>query len=423
MTFSQPKGHSISCSPRRWRSAAVLLAFVTMLSFATSAQAQTLKILYSFPGLNPLFPWGNLVRDAAGNLYGTTNMGGDYNGCPETGCGFVFKLDTTGKATILHEFHDKTDGSLPYGLIGDAAGNIAGTAGAFVFTVSAAGKFTSFYPFPTLSDGSSPGSLIRYQGILYGVAGAGGDLNCNAPFPFLGCGNVFMRDNNGNLTVLYNFTGPPDGISPSGLIRDGAGNFYGMTAFGGTAVCPNSVYSDPGCGIAFKLDSTGHETILYTFTGGADGAYPGFSFGSGAAFVLDAAGNLYGITGSGGDLSCGGFNTGCGVLFKLDPTGTETVLHTFTGQPDGAGPNSGLVLDSKGNLYGTTFNGGQFNDGTIFKLDKKGNFTVLHNFGATASDGQDPSTGLISDPAGNLYGMTSGGGSNRGGGTIFELTP
>jgi uncharacterized repeat protein (TIGR03803 family) len=400
------------------------LLFALMLALAglsPSAHAQTLKVLYSFGGFNPLFPEGNLVRDAAGNLYGTTHMGGDFSGCEETGCGFVFKLDTTGKITVLHEFHNKMDGAYPSSLIGDAAGNIAGTSGA-VFIVSAAGKFSSFNPFPTLSDGSNPSSLIRYQGTLYGTAGGGGDLNCNSsPYKDIGCGNVFMRDKNGNLTVLYNFAGPPDGNGPGGLIRDAAGNFYGMTTVGGDTTCPIQVFTFPGCGIAFKVDSTGHETVLHTFTGGADGAYPLLS-DSGAAFVQDAAGNLYGTTWVGGDLTCGTSNYGCGVLFKLDTSGTETVLHTFTGQPDGASPNSGLFLDSKGNLYGTTYSGGQYNNGTIFKLDSKGNFTVLYSFGAAALDGENPSTGLISDPVGNLYGMTSSGGG-AGNGTIFELTP
>jgi uncharacterized repeat protein (TIGR03803 family) len=422
MAFSHQHGRLISWTTQRLCSAAALL-FVLTLGFAgvcPSAHGQTLKVLYSFSGQGPdgIQPIGTLVRDAAGNLYGLTYYGGDANCSPETnGCGTVFKLDTTGNETVLHTFENKSDGENPVSLIGTPAGNLAGaTLYNTLFRVSAAGKFGSIDPFLTRSDGSEPVDLIHdAQGNLYGTTDTGGDLDCNDGYQGVGCGNVFKLDNSGKLTVLYNFTGPPDGNAPNGVIRDAAGNFYGTTVIGGNTAC--HIFSEPGCGIVFKVDSTGHETVLYSFTGGADGANPS-SFAD-APLVRDAAGNLYGTTPLGGDLSC--YGLGCGVVFKVDTTGKETVLHTFTGQPDGAGPNAGLVRDSEGNFYGTTGGGGQFNHGTIFKLDNKGNLTVLHNFGASGSAASEPLGGLIRNAAGNLYGTTWYGGL-YGSGTVFELT-
>ena len=145
--------------------------------------------------------------------------------------------------------------------------------------------------------------------------------------------------------VLYSFTGGTDGTNPSvGLVRDGAGNLYGTTFNGGTTGGP---CGSTGCGVVFEVDKTGKETVLYAFTGGADGGYPQ------AGLVRDAAGNLYGTTSFGGATSfC--FGSGCGVVFKLDKTGKETVLYAFTGGADGGEPVAGLVRDTAGNLYGTT---------------------------------------------------------------------
>jgi uncharacterized repeat protein (TIGR03803 family) len=168
---------------------------------------------------------------------------------------------------------------------------------------------------------------------------------------------LYKVDPTGKETVLYSFAGGFDGAFPyAGLVRDVAGNLYGTTVYGGISrACPS------GCGVVFKLDPTGKETVLHSFAGGADGGNPL------AGLVRDTAGNLYGTTSYGGDLSgCGGF--GCGVVFKLDPTGTETVLYSFTGGPDGGHPWAGLVLDAAGNLYGTTYYGGASGQGVVFQL-------------------------------------------------------
>jgi uncharacterized repeat protein (TIGR03803 family) len=187
--------------------------------------------------------------------------------------------------------------------------------------------------------------LVRDKaGNLYGTTLQGSPLNCIGTG---GCGVVFKLDTTGTETVLHTFVGP-DGTYPIGdLVRDKAGNLYGTTYAGGTY----------GEGTVFKLDTTGTETVLYSFTGLADGAVPR------AGLVRDKAGNLYGTTVEGGNLSCS-----CGVVFKLDPAGGETLLHTFTGGADGGILYGGLVRDKAGNLYGTTANGGASGAGTVFKL-------------------------------------------------------
>jgi uncharacterized repeat protein (TIGR03803 family) len=232
---------------------------------------------------------------------------------------------------------------------------------------------------------------------------------------------VFKVTKAGKETVLYTFTGGDDGDYPDSLIRDATGNLYGTTFLGGGTGCNVS-----GCGTVFKMTKAGKETVLYRFTGGDDGAYPG-------GLIRDAKGNLYGTAG-GGDMSdC----TGCGVVFKLAPNGKETVLHSFTGPPDGRIPE-GLLRDSTGNLYGTTAEGGDSNCiegggcGTIFKVDPTGKETVLYTF-TGSPDGELPLAVLIMDASGNLYGTTAFGGNPNspcfdgthitGCGVIFKLAP
>jgi uncharacterized repeat protein (TIGR03803 family) len=173
-------------------------------------------------------------------------------------------------------------------------------------------------------------------------------------------------------------------------------------------------------GIAFFAPPALHAqtfTLLHMFSGGTDGQNPQ------AGLARDNAGNLYGTTFGGGDIGCGD-GYGCGPVFKLDADGNETVLHRFTGTPDGASPMAGLILDGNGNLYGTTFVGGGGNFGTVYKVDASGLETVLYSFGSYP-DGEWPSGGLVMDGDGNLYGTTQEGGSGKscwgGCGTVFKL--
>jgi uncharacterized repeat protein (TIGR03803 family) len=397
------------------RSFGIALAIVLVPALAaTSAPAQTFKSLFTFANqAQGEFPASALIRDAKGDLYGTTYAGGSGN-C-SGGCGVAFKLDKAGQQTVLYSFSGTAgDGATPDGaLVLDAAGNLYGTTlyggssgYGTVYKLSKSGKETVLYSFSgSKEDGQFPmAGLVRdAAGNLYGTTLYSGGAGCNhGAGP--GCGTVFKLDKAGRETALYRFTGVAgDGSFPvAGLVRDPAGNLYGTTQGGGS-----------GFGTVFKLDKTGKETVLYSFTGGADGRYPQYGY-----LLRDAAGNLYGTTSSGGSSNCSG---GCGVVFKVDKARNETVLYSFTEtNGDGANPYAGVTRDSAGNLYGTTFNGGVFSVGTVFKLDKAGQETVLHNFGR--SDGANPRAAVVHDARGNLYGATQYGGTDDFG-TIFKLTP
>ena len=201
--------------------------------------------------------------------------------------------------------------------------------------------------------------------------------------------------------VLYNFDGASHGGDPyASLARDAAGNLYSTVDYGGGTSYAGGV---------FKVAPDGTETMLYNFTGGADGAYP-FS-----SVVRDSKGNLYGTTSQGG-------SDNAGVVFKVDPSGTETVLHNFTGGADGVIPTGGLVRDKAGNLYGTTSQGGTSNDGIVFKISPSGKETILHTFTGSATDGKYPTyTTLLMDAQGNFYGVTEEGGSADGG-ILYKLS-
>src|ERR1700675_4408113 len=336
----------------------LLVTGLALLIGAHPAEAQTETVLYSFcaqtgcpDGSNPR---ADLVMDTAGNLYGTTLYGGT------SAVGTVFELSPSGTETVLHSFAaSHTDGHYPYaGLLMDTTGN------------------------------------------LYGTAQSGGAK---------GLGTVFKLSPSGTETVLHSFcqqAGCPDGYYPqAGLVMDTNGNLYGTTLY-------NGAYDG---GTVFKISSDGTATTLYNFctaTGCKNGRYPQ------AGLILDTNGNLYGTTYGGGAY-------GKGTVFELSPSGAETVLHSFcarTGCPDGSHPRADLVMDTAGNLYSTTYYGGTNSVGTVFKLSPNGTETVLHSFAANGSDGTHPYAGLVMDTIGNLYGTTYSGGAN-GYGTVFKVTP
>lgn len=386
--------------------AAVLAAVVVV---TPSAPAQSFNVLYSFTGTggdgaNPL---AGLVRDTAGNLYGTTSSGGG-TGCGGGGCGTVFKVKQNGQEKVLYSFLGSGgDGANPYAsLIQDAAGTLYGTTYAggasdsgTVFKVKKTGQEKVLYTFTGGNDGYGPtaGLVQDATGILYGTTHSGG---------VSGHGTVFKVTRPGQEKVLHSFPGDAtDGSGVySGLIQDAAGNLYGTTRSGGKA----------NLGTVFKVTKTGREKVLYSFAGGADGENPI------SGLIEDAAGNLYGTTSYGGGTGCGG--SGCGTVFKLSKTGKEKVLYSFAGGADGANPYASLIRDAAGNFYGTTGNGGSSGFGTVFKLTKAGTETVLHSFAGGAADGQSPN-GLVSDATvSKLYGTTYSGGAS-GVGTVFQLTP
>jgi uncharacterized repeat protein (TIGR03803 family) len=200
-------------------------------------------------------------------------------------------------------------------------------------------------------------------------------------------------------TVLYNFTGGADGANPfGGLTEDKDGNFYGAASGGGAS----------GNGAIYKIAPDGTYTVLYSFVGGSDGDGPL------SAPILDRHGNIYGTT------QYGGGECNCGVVYKLSHKGKETVLHVFTGQPDGFNPFASPIMDKQGNLYGTTLSGGTFY-GSVYKIAADGKESILYAFGG-GSDGESPYPGLTRAKNGDLYGATSFGGAHSFG-TLFKLAP
>lgn len=394
---------SISCS--------LLLAAILV----ASTSAQTFKILHTFGGPPDGVGPESLVRDGSGTLYGTTFVGGAF------GNGTVFKVTPAGHEAVIYSFGPAPDGNLPHSaLIGDAAHNLYGTTsagGAFgkgtVFKLDAAGNESVLYSFAGGADGGSPmGDLVRdAAGNLYGTTSSGG-TPCD-------CGTVFKLDPSGSETVLYQFTQVPDGSAPMGtLVGDSQGNLYGTTLYGGIPRSSPAICFGFGCGVVFKLNSNGDETVLYRFA-----ARPGDGMLPGPNLLLDSSGNLYGVTFAGGSNRSGIVAYGMGTIFKLDPAGHETILYNFKGKfagGDGNGPEAGLVRDAAGNFYGMTANGGAHQRGTVFKLDSSGVETILHTF-TDGADGGSPTTSLVLDPAGNLYGTAPGGAGKSG--VVFELTP
>ncbi len=352
-------------------------------------------VLHSFTGRDGEVPMAGLFRDKAGNLYGTTESGG-------FGLGVVFKPDATGQETTLFRFLEEgTQGDMPSsGVVLDSEGNIYGTTfsgGAFggvygygvVYKLDAEGHETILHSFTGGADGGYPGGSV--------ILDSSGNLYGTTPGGTLGGGVVYKLDPAGNETVLYNFAGGAGGADPNGLIRDAAGNLYGTTSAGGVS----------NAGLVYELDAAGMETVLYSFPGATNGAAPAGSL------TRDSSGNLYGTT------SAGGLN-GAGTVYRLDPSGKETLLYSFTGGTDGADPQSGVIRDAAGNLYGTTFSGGVNGFGVVYKLDASNMLTVLHSF-TGIPDGYNPSGGLIFDASGNLYGTTTLGGTADGGGAIFKI--
>jgi uncharacterized repeat protein (TIGR03803 family) len=418
--------------------------FLTLAVFLPSGPAfsqNSFTVVHDFTGGDGMAPIGNLVSDSSGNFYGVTLAGGMDNFCDwRTGCGAVFKLSKTSTGTwrtsVLHRFTDGLDGGQPQdGLVIDRAGNLYGTTpfgGAYGFGViyqvsnTASGwQETVLYNFQGQADGGSPYAKLTLDasGNLYGTA-------CN--FGASGYGTVFRLSPSAagwTYSVLYNFTGAGDGGSPlGGLIFDSSGNLYGTTAEGGG----NS--GSPG--VVFKLSPSisgeWSETVLHAFSQ-TDGASPVGSL------LFDRAGNLFGVTQRGGNLSgCG--NLGCGVAYELSPNSsggwTETVILTFqpgtsgNGGSGGALPEFGLVLH-RGSLYGTTLSGGSSSYGVVFRLSstKSGgwNETVLHTFNGSLYGGAEPTAPIMFDASGNLFGTAAGGGNlslcGGGCGTVFEMMP
>ena len=388
---------------------------VAMIAGVASAQAAGKeKILHSFTGFSVGqdggLPYGGVVRDDAGNLYGTTFNGGAND------LGTVFKIAPNGTETILHSFaNGGDDGVNPQaGVILDKQGNIYGTTrngsahnGGVLFMLTPEGTETVLHIFAGGGDNNRDGGrpqadlIMDDAGNIYGTTNYGGGKgDCNGN----NCGTVFKFTKGGAMKILHAFTGGKDGGYPNApVIIDELGNLYGTTETGGnTALCGS------GCGVVFKLDPSGKETVLHAFSG-TDGRLPL------AGLVRDAKGNFYGTTDGGGTADAG-------VVFKLTPKGKESVLHNFNldAEHGGVNPLGSLIMDAKGDLYGTTASGGLTNNGVVYKMTQKGKETVLYHF-AGGDDGANPFAGVIMDAQGTLYGTTNRGGGTTTDGTVFRL--
>jgi uncharacterized repeat protein (TIGR03803 family) len=412
------------------------------------AYAEALTTVYSFQGgSDGAYPIGNLVKDNAGNFYGATGAGGVINANCPSGCGTIFKLAPGGALTTLYSFTGGADGGFAGKVLSrDIYGNLYGTSRSGGYTgpncamgsggcgtawkLAPNGTLTVLHSFAQddATDGISPVEGLR-KGLRghYGTTQAGGSV-CAATD--VGCGAIFRLSVKGAESILHAFQGL-DGIGPTGLPAiDPAGNLYGATSQGGSTLNTACLSGAGGCGTVYRLAPDGTETVLHSFTGDTDGAYPL------ASPIRDPAGNLYGTASLGGTkpdksgLHCPHIVAGCGTVYKLAPDGTFSVLHSFNGTEDGASPSGALYRDARGNLYGTTLYEGDpsflpFGGGVVFEIDPRDVFVVLHAFHG-APDGAWPNGALTVGTHGIFYGTTQVGGTGAcfgglGCGTIFKV--
>jgi uncharacterized repeat protein (TIGR03803 family) len=296
--------------------------------------------------------------------------------------------------SVLYSFKGKPDGNAPSaGVTLDSYGNLYGTTleggdsdCGTVFQIDPSGTETVLYSFPC-DDFMHPESGL----ILDGAGDIFGTSYGNWEIPY---GGVFKLDRAHGKVALHHFTANGGHNPIGGVVRDPDGNVYGTTSLAG----------GESRGTVFKLSPSGKETVLYDFTGNADPA------AAAGPLVLDRNGNLFGTSLEGGRFFYG-------TVFKLDPQGLLTILHDFAANGNGAiWPESGLVMDQSGTLYGTTLTGGDFGQGTIFKIDPAGNYSVLHSF--SRNEWPNPAAGLCLGKNGNLYGITNSWDSARA--TVFE---
>jgi uncharacterized repeat protein (TIGR03803 family) len=413
-----------------------ILASYIVIALSGASTAQNLRVVHNFDqSTDGYHAYHTLIADSAGNLYGVTANGGSL------GCGTAFKLTLQAGGgwgeTILHSFGASNDGCFPYGpLTFDQAGDLYGTTErtvsggvgtVFELTPTATGwNETVIYTFGSsgANDGAFPvGSVtLDSSGNVYGTTTMGGSADNGIVFELSPSGNGQWTEN-----IIHTFTELAGGFDPmGGLIFDSSGNLYGVTLQGGPV----------GNGTVFELTNDGNGTwtkrIIHVF-GVGDGAEPN------APLIFDAAGNLYGTTSMGGKATTCGDN-GCGTVFELSPKNgggwSEKILHNFSWNgTDGWSPFSGVTLDAAGNIYGTTESGGNGQSGedcpnqgcgTVFALHKTsgGGWAekILFSFSGTGTDTNIPAAGLVFGANGLLYGATVGGGAN-GNGTVFAVKP
>jgi uncharacterized repeat protein (TIGR03803 family) len=393
--------------------------FAVVLALALTSWASTEKVLWNFAGgSDGSQPWSNyFISDAKGNLYAATAGGGTYS------AGTVFMLSPAGKETVLYEFTGANgDGNAPHGRLAfDAKGNIYGTTqsggtngtGTVYELSKRSGVWTEkvIYNFSaTGADGISPsaGMTIAPDGTMYSTTPDGGAYSGGVIFSLKKTVKGWKQ------TVIHNINFPSEGGFPyEGVMRDAAGNLYGVAPAGGASQQ----------GVVYRLSPSKNgwvDTVLYSFTG-QNGDGSGLYW---IDLISDATGNIYGAT------SFGGTN-GTGTVWELVYSKTkksysESILYEFgsSGSGDGNNPYGGLAMDSKGNLYGTALNGGSSNLGAFYRLTKQGKTwkeTILHSF-VGANDGAQPTGNPYIDAQGRLYGMAETGGTANLG-IVYRIKP
>jgi uncharacterized repeat protein (TIGR03803 family) len=397
----------------------IRLFCAAMLATTIMAQAQTFTVLHTFRGGTR--PYAGVTMDAAGNLDGTTYYGG------ANGTGLVYKLAHKGSGWVLsplYSFQRGLDGQLPVGGVTIGSdGDLYGTTssggrhgGGTVYKLSPPATFcgsilcpwteTLLYQFTNGADGGQPDAAVIFDraGNLYGTTYYGGIGRNGVVFKLTPSVSGWTE------SVLHSFNGSPDGAHPySALTFDDNGNLYGTTEDGGT-----------GFGTVYGLTPSGSnwtEQVIYVFQGSLDGAYPT------AGVVLDPEGNVYGTT------QFKGVDDG-GTVFGLMPSnGNWSFSLLYSPVQGGSDAVGTLARSSSGTLYGTFFYGGLFQScggegcGNVFQLSPSNGgwvYTSLYEF-TGGDDGGNPTGGLILDSAGNLYGTTSG--LQAGVGSAFELAP
>ncbi len=441
------RGNLLSISPLKTWIVALSLV-VTGSLFTARTEAQTYSVLHAFSGPDGAAPSAGLTQDVADNFYGTTYEGGIRNAFCNDGCGTVFKLTHRGTGwvlTTLYSFQGGSDSGYPMSrvvfgpdgtLYGTTRGGTSNTDAGSVFnlrppatvcrSISCPWTKTSLYTFTGGTDGNTPGFgdlTFDNQGNIFGTTERGGQYQFGAVYKLTEASGHWTEN------VLYSFNPQPgvtDGYYPwGGVVFDPAGNLYGTTQQGGYYDPQDEL---PGNGVVFELTPGSNgwtETVVYRFMDGTDGALPLTGL---TPAVMGGDHVFFGTTFAGGTGFCRlGMFTGCGAVYEVPYTTDYSFAPYQSGGAPG-GPEAPVTVDAAGRVYGTSFQDGANDWGTVFELVYGSDgwaYSSLHDFNGT--DGGLPISNVLLDSSGNMYGTASNGsGTNcdgHGCGVIWMITP